>query len=274
MQQCNSLHIICYPQSTVHRTDRGRLISKLIVAQSWYCKLDRYETLTAPRSVSCTSISWYLEFCVIGADLTIWDFQLKTKVRLKIKTILSPFSLCQHPNMIQTLKETALTRWDWKRKLNFLLWQSGTTSQVLLDICLGEGFRRKKRKNCRLLPNPPRTPPRLGLFSKEKKITHYFLKMNKWCVKQILHLVPSKNLYICFCYIYQFHLPKIGQNLISASAMALADRTKCKTWFGGPRMILYMLPEKILFQNRGLTFYYPPWPPSPVWQKTRLFSVQ
>ena len=34
-------------------------------------------------------------------------------------------------------------------------------------------------------------------------------------MKQILHLVPSKNLFICFCYI-SLHLPKIGQNLISA----------------------------------------------------------
>ena len=34
----------------------------------------------------------------------------------------------------------------------------------------------------------------------------------------------------------------------------------------------YMLTEKILFQNRGLAFYYPPRPPPPpVWQKTRLF---
>ena len=32
---------------------------------------------------------------------------------------------------------------------------------------------------------------------------------------RILHLVPFKNLYICFCYI-SLHLPKIGQNLISA----------------------------------------------------------
>ena len=39
--------------------------------------------------------------------------------------------------------------------------------------------------------------------------------MNHWCVKRILHLVPSKNLYICFCYI-SLHLPIIGQNLISA----------------------------------------------------------
>ena len=34
-------------------------------------------------------------------------------------------------------------------------------------------------------------------------------------MKQILHLVSSKNLYICFCYI-SLHLAKIGQNLISA----------------------------------------------------------
>ena len=33
----------------------------------------------------------------------------------------------------------------------------------------------------------------------------------------------------------------------------------------------YMLTEKILFQNRGLAFYYPPRHPPTVWQKTRLF---
>ena len=42
------------------------------------------------------------------------------------------------------------------------------------------------------------------------------LNMNHyWCMKHILHLAPSKNLYICFFYI-NLHLPKIGQNLISA----------------------------------------------------------
>ena len=57
---------------------------------------------------------------------------------------------------------------------------------------------------------------KLLVFSTREKIDPYFfLKMNHWCMKQILHLVPSKNLYICFCYI-SLHLPKIGQNLISA----------------------------------------------------------
>ena len=35
--------------------------------------------------------------------------------------------------------------------------------------------------------------------SEEKKYNYFFLKMNHWCVKQILHLVPSKYLCICFC---------------------------------------------------------------------------
>ena len=39
--------------------------------------------------------------------------------------------------------------------------------------------------------------------------------------------------------------------------------------FGGPRMILHAN-WKILFQKRGLAFYYPPRPPR-VWQKTTLF---
>ena len=43
---------------------------------------------------------------------------------------------------------------------------------------------------------------------KEKKLTHnFFLKMNHWCLKQILHS-PSKNLYICFWCI-SLYLPKI-----------------------------------------------------------------
>ena len=59
-------------------------------------------------------------------------------------------------------------------------------------------------------------PPAHGLvFSRRKQITHiFFLKMNHISGKQILHLVPSKNLYIFFCYI-SLHLPKISQNLIS-----------------------------------------------------------
>ena len=73
------------------------------------------------------------------------------------------------------------------------------------------GVRKKHGQIVPFWQNPLGPPP----FFREKKFTHHFLgKMNHWCVKQILHLVPSKNLYICFCYIC-LHLPKIGQNLIS-----------------------------------------------------------
>ena len=58
-------------------------------------------------------------------------------------------------------------------------------------------------------------PPWFALFPRKEKLPLFFLEMNHWCVKRILHLVPSKNLYICFCYI-SLHLLHKGKNLISA----------------------------------------------------------
>ena len=72
-----------------------------------------------------------------------------------------------------------------------------------------------------------------------------------WCTKQILDVVPSKNIFICFCYT-SLHLPKIwyqrgtGTNTLhyiksfcnGTGEWGLGDGTKCKTCIGCPRMIL------------------------------------
>ena len=53
-------------------------------------------------------------------------------------------------------------------------------------------------------------PPSAWCFCREKIDPLFFggkWKMNHWSVKQILQLVPSKNLDICFCYI-SFICPK------------------------------------------------------------------
>ena len=68
---------------------------------------------------------------------------------------------------------------------------------INLLICLREGFTKKStKKSGDLPPSPP--PPRLGVFT-NKKLTHnFFLIMNHWCVKLILHLVPPKILIFAF----------------------------------------------------------------------------
>ena len=45
--------------------------------------------------------------------------------------------------------------------------------------------------------------------------------------------------------------------VLIAVYMTYRLQTKCKTCFGGTRMILHVH-LKILFQNKGLSFYYPP----------------
>ena len=71
--------------------------------------------------------------------------------------------------------------------------------------------------------------------------------MNHWCVKQILHLVWSKNLLLLYQFTFAQNRPKsdisgalrpIHYITLKAFAMALGDRTKCKTCFECPRMVL------------------------------------
>ena len=80
------------------------------------------------------------------------------------------------------------------------------------------------------------------VFLLEKNWTHFFLKLDPYCVKQILHLVPSKNLFI-FCFFiayYRRKLTKTGQfkAILIAVDMSELLQTKCKTCFGGPRLVL------------------------------------
>ena len=89
----------------------------------------------------------------------------------------------------------------------------------------------------------------------------FFLKMNHWCVKQILHLVKFKNLYICFCYI-SLHLPTIWYQRALGPIHYITLKLLQWHWEIGPSVKhvlevlewFYMLTEKILFQNRGLPF--------------------
>ena len=100
--------------------------------------------------------------------------------------------------------------------------------------------------------------------------------MNHWCVKQILHLVRSKNLLLLYQFTFAQNRPKsdisgalrpIHYITLKAFAMALGDRTKCKTCSECPRMVLYgpwkTIISKIEFGSG--------WPP-PVWWITRLFT--
>ena len=94
--------------------------------------------------------------------------------------------------------------------------------------------------------------------------------MNHWCTKQILHLVPSQNLYIWFCNISSL-LPEIWYRrrtgttssalhyiILKYFTMNLMDGTKCKTCFGCPRMVLCGPWKKRFFKNRVWLGVIPP----------------
>ena len=147
---------------------------------------------------------------------------------------------------------------------------------------VGKGSKKKIRKNCALLTNPPRTPPGLPLFPR-KKIWPIIIfgKMNNWCVKQILHLVPSKISIFASVISVSFaqNRPKsdisgalgpIHYITLKAFAMALGDGTKCKTCFGCPRMVLCG-PWKTFFSSFKNRVWFGVTLP-PVWQNTRLFT--
>ena len=113
---------------------------------------------------------------------------------------------------------------------------------------LGKGSE-KIRKNCALLTNPPRTPPPLP-FS-EKAFTSNFFENEPLVHETNFTIGPiQKPLYLLLLYQFTFahYRPKsdisvalgpIHYITLKAFAMALGDGTKCKTCFGGPRMILH-----------------------------------
>ena len=93
--------------------------------------------------------------------------------------------------------------------------------------------------------------------------------MNHWCTKQILHLVPSQNLYIWFCNISSL-LPEIWYRrrtgttssalhyiILKYFTINLMDGTKCKTCFGCPRIVLCG-PWKTLFSKIEFGSGWPP----------------
>ena len=121
------------------------------------------------------------------------------------------------------------------------LWNWGVNSDA--EEC------QKKTEKVWSFAKPTSDPPVWSFLREQNWPIISFWKLNHWCVKQILRLVPSKNLYICFCYL-SLHLSKIGQNLISARhwdqyiryitlkafAMASGDGTKCFVFFGYSEM--------------------------------------
>ena len=67
-------------------------------------------------------------------------------------------------------------------------------------FCKGRFHKKKSTKKSGDLPNLPRPTPPFGVFTNKKNDPSFsFLRMNHWCTKQILHLVPSKYIFICFC---------------------------------------------------------------------------
>ena len=102
---------------------------------------------------------------------------------------------------------------------------------------------RVPKKCCKksgLFTNSPRPLPpyRFALFLNKKNYPNSFLRMKHLCVKQILHLIPSQNLNIWFCYIWASHFTPIHYITLKAFAMILGDGTKCKTCSGCPGIVL------------------------------------
>ena len=99
-------------------------------------------------------------------------------------------------------------------------WASAFTDSIQIhfrDNILGKGAQKKNRKKCGLLPNSPRTP-QFGIFSK-KKFTPIFVVEN--CI------FNGRNEFYAWSQSNIYHI--IFKQL----------QTKCKTCFGGPRMILH-----------------------------------
>ena len=114
---------------------------------------------------------------------------------------------------------------------------------------LREGCTKKTRKKCGLLPNSPRTPPpSLAFFQKKNLPPFFLLKIASLMAETNFTLGPTSKTNkfpLLFLVI-------VGQN--SQHKRAKSDtfkvvfkaryifkqlQTKCKTCFGGPRMILH-----------------------------------
>ena len=115
-----------------------------------------------------------------------WWASVKTEVKVRHSPI--------HPNV----------KYKWGKNMAL-----NTYCQYIYKIIvLGKGSEKKPGKIVPFWQTPSDSPPPGLPFFPRKKLTHYFFgKMNHWCVKLILHLVPFKNLFICFCYI-SFICPK------------------------------------------------------------------
>ena len=132
----------------------------------------------------------------------------------------------------------------------------------IIQIFLGKGARKKNPEKIGFFPKPPPDPPppSLAFFQKKNLPPFFLLKIASLMAETNFTLGPTSKT-------NKFHLlflVIVGQN--SQHKRAKSDtfkvvfkaryifkqlQTKCKTCFGGPRMILHAH-WKILFQNRGL----------------------
>ena len=102
--------------------------------------------------------------------------------------------------------------------------------------------------------------------------------MNHWCTKKIYTWSHQKislfafviSVYICPKSDISGALGPIHYITLKAFAMALGGRTKCKTCFGCPRMVL-CVPWKTLIFLQKLSLVRGD-PPPPVWWIIRLFT--
>ena len=105
---------------------------------------------------------------------------------------------------------------------------------------------------CQTPPRAPPPPPGM-VFLRIKKFTPFFLKLNLWLPKRILHWVPLKN-HFFFVQSQWFTFsnwpfkgaggPSTQRSATFKAVLIDVDmpkrlQTKCKTSFGGPRMIQY-----------------------------------
>ena len=101
-------------------------------------------------------------------------------------------------------------------------------------------------------------------------------------MKQILHLVPSQNLFF-FAFkmasIIALFPPRIWgvratfKAVLTAVDMKKALQAKCKTCFGGPTVLDWFV-KNMFFQKSSLVFSLPSLTnPPPVWQETLPLSI-
>ena len=137
---------------------------------------------------------------------------------------------------------------------------------------LREGCRKKMREKYGLLPNLPRTPPRVWSFFPKKNWPPFFCwKFHLQWPKRIL---VKKKFWPKFWPKFSGHralriwaVRATFKAVLMAVDKTYALQTKCKTCFGGPRMIL-QAHWKNTFSKKQFGFFTTLWGPiwSPLWK--------